>query len=72
MKLLIVSVLALLWSPAAPPDLAPGTDELNASYDAQIIGGADATQCKRKCNSRCNGAQNKSKCVAECRRACDR
>lgn len=69
MKLLVVTMLALLSSPAAPLAVP---EEPIVSCEAQVIGGEDATQCKRKCNSRCNGAQNKSKCVAECRRACDR
>jgi hypothetical protein len=69
MTLVVVSMLALLWTPAAPR-AAP--EEATVSCETRAIGGEDATQCKRKCNSRCNGAQNKSKCVAECRRACDR
>ena len=71
MKLILVPLLVLLWSPAVQQDPAPATDEVNASYEPQSIG-EDATACKRKCNSRCSGAQNKSKCVAECRRACDK
>lgn len=68
MKLLLIPLLALLWSPAGAP-LQP--EELGC--DAPVAIGEDAvTKCKRKCNSQCNGASNKSKCVAECRRACDR
>jgi hypothetical protein len=69
MTLVVVSMLALLWTPAGP---SPAPEQATVSCEARVIGGEDAAQCKRKCNSRCNGAQNKSKCVAECRRACDR
>ena len=68
MKLLLLPLLVLTWSPLTKP--AP-SDEVNASY-APVAIGEDAAACKRKCNARCNGAPNKSKCVAECRRACDR
>lgn len=69
MKLLLLPLMILTWSPVAPP--APDdTDECVTAPRA--IGEDAATKCKRKCNSQCAGASNKSKCVAECRRACDR
>lgn len=65
MKLLLLPLMILTWSPLAPP--TPGeTDECVTAPRA--IGDDAAT----KCNSQCAGASNKSKCVAECRRACDR
>lgn len=69
MKLLLVPLVVLMWSPVTPPQ-PQQLDECAAAPHA--IGDDAATKCKRKCNSQCSGASNKSKCVAECRRACDR
>ena len=69
MKLLLVPLMVLMWSPVTP-QTPEQTDECVAAPHA--IGDDAATKCKRKCNSQCSGASNKSKCVAECRRACDR
>ncbi|MBL8957756.1 MAG: hypothetical protein JNK82_43675 [Myxococcaceae bacterium] len=68
MKLALISLAVLLWSPA--PRQQPVTEGATAS-GPRAIGDDAATKCKRKCNSKCDGANNKSKCVAECRRACD-
>jgi hypothetical protein len=68
MKLALIPLLMLSWSPLSPREPVP-TDECAAAAPHAI---GDATKCKRKCNSQCAGANNKSKCVAECRRACDR
>lgn len=70
MKLLLVPLVVLMWSPVTPPQ-AQQLDECAAAAP-QAIGDDAATKCKRKCNSQCSAASNKSKCVAECRRACDR
>ncbi|MCU0696775.1 MAG: hypothetical protein MUC96_09620 [Myxococcaceae bacterium] len=67
MKLALVPMMMLLWSPVTPREV-PQEDVCTAAPHA--IG--DATKCKRKCNSQCASASNKSKCVNECRRACDR
>lgn len=69
MKLLLVPLMVLMWSPVTPPQPTEPADECAAP---NVIGQDAATKCKRKCNSQCSSASNKSKCVAECRRACDR
>ena len=70
MKLFLVPLMVLLWSPVTPREVAPG--ELECSVAPRAIGDDAATKCKRGCNAKCKSASNKSKCVAECRRACDR
>ncbi|PZR18458.1 MAG: hypothetical protein DI536_00830 [Archangium gephyra] len=65
MKLLLLPLVVLLFSPVTPP-------EVEATCEAPSAIGDEASKCKNKCNSKCEGAQNKSKCVAECRRACDK
>lgn len=65
MKLLLVPLMVLMWSPVTPSQPTEPTDECTAP---NVIGQDAAT----KCNSQCSSASNKSKCVAECRRACDR
>lgn len=69
MKLALVPMMMLLWSPVTPREV-PQDDVCTSA--PQAIGDDAATKCKRKCNSQCAGAKNKSKCVNECRRACDR
>lgn len=69
MKLVLVPLLFVLWSPVSPVD--PAESEV-CTTAPRGLGDDAATKCKRKCNSQCAGASNKSKCVAECRRACDR
>ena len=71
MKLILVPMLVLLWTPAAPQEARPATDDVECT-EPGVIGEDAVTKCKRKCNSQCSGANNKSKCVAECRRACDK
>lgn len=68
MKLLLVPLMLLMWSPVTPQEPAQ-TEECATAPHA--IGDDAVTKCKRK-NSQCSSANNKSKCVAECRRACDR
>jgi hypothetical protein len=70
MKLALISLMMLTWSPLTPTEPVQ-TDECSAAAP-HGIGDDAATKCKRKCNSQCSSANNKSKCVAECRRACDR
>lgn len=66
MRLLLIPVLAVLWSPL------PATDDEVSCATPAGIGDDPVAKCKRGCNAKCSGANNKSKCVAECRRACER
>jgi hypothetical protein len=71
MKLVLIPLLVLLWSPAPSKETTSAVDDLECTAP-QGLGDDAVTKCKRKCNSQCNGASNKSKCVAECRRACEK
>lgn len=68
MKLVLVPLMMLMWTPGTPREPAQNDQ---CSVEAPGIADDAATKCKRKCNSKCEGANNKSKCVNECRRACD-